>query len=206
VRRQKEREQASNTSNMSRQGLTQAISRSGRGRVRATAAAVTGVFAMTEPFEEAVDLVGAQALSRALAPSDGQERVIRWEPTFVLMAMTPQYALTRLRMVLDLGSSYGVAALLLGYWRSGSAVLVWPGGQVCAPGPGLGRAMHEVWLGDMDAARAVEQLIRIAQRERGPSRPSGSPAWQARDGSTTNPSTTYCQAARRRWLAADPLR
>jgi transposase len=41
----------------------------------------------------------------------------------------------------------------------------------------LGRVMHEVWLGDMGAARAVEQLVRIARRERGPSGPSGSPAW-----------------------------
>jgi hypothetical protein len=57
--------------------------------------------------------VEREALTRALAPSDGQERVTHWEPTFVLMAMTSWYALTRLRTVLDLGSGYGVAAVLL---------------------------------------------------------------------------------------------
>jgi hypothetical protein len=66
---------------------------------------------VAESFDEAVDLV---ELAPALAASDGQERVTHWELTFVLMAMTSRYALTRLRMVLDHGPGYGVTAVLLG--------------------------------------------------------------------------------------------
>jgi hypothetical protein len=41
--------------------------------------------------------------------------VTHWEPTFVLMAMAARRSMTRLRMVLDLRSGCGVAAVLLGY-------------------------------------------------------------------------------------------
>ena len=48
---------------------------------------------VTESFDEAVDLVEREALTRALAASDGQERGTHWEPTFVRVAMTSRYAL-----------------------------------------------------------------------------------------------------------------
>jgi hypothetical protein len=81
----------------------------------------------------------------------------------------------RLETVLDLGSGYGIAAIVAGYWREGSTVSVRSNGQVFAPGWRLGRVMHQQWMGTLDAASAVEGLTRMARREIDHPAPPGSP-------------------------------
>jgi hypothetical protein len=129
---------------------------------------------VTASVDAALDVLEGEALMRALVHPRHDR--IRWTPTLVLMATTMfRHQVTRLETVLDLGSGYGVAAILAGYWREGSTVSVQSNGQVSAPGPGLGRVMHQQWMGTMDAVSAVEQLTRIARREIGHPAPPGSP-------------------------------
>ena len=71
-----------------------------------------------DSLDEALDLLEMQALARALPPSQ-PTRPERWIPTYILIAMTSRYDLTRLQVVLELGAGYGVAGLLLGHWRPG---------------------------------------------------------------------------------------
>jgi hypothetical protein len=129
---------------------------------------------VTASVDAALDVLEGEALMRALVHPRHDR--LRWTPTLVLMATTMfRHDRTRLETVLDLGSGYGVAAILAGYWREGSTVAVRSNGQVSAPGRGLGRVMHQQWMGTMDAASAVERLTRMARREIGHPAPPGSP-------------------------------
>ena len=118
---------------------------------------------VTGSFDDALEVLKREALMRALVRS--RQKRTRWTPTMVLAASTCPHRRERLETVLDLGSGYGVAAIVAGRWRAGSTVHVWSTGQVSAPGPGLGRVMHQAWLGTTNAARALEQLTDIARRE-----------------------------------------
>lgn len=97
---------------------------------------------VTEALDDAVNVLESEALLRALVRLTLDE--IRWTPTLVLITLRPRHELTRLQAVLDLGSGYGVAAMLWGNWRAGSTVMVRTDGQVCAPRHGPGRVMHDV--------------------------------------------------------------
>jgi hypothetical protein len=117
-----------------------------------------------DSLDEALDLLEMQALARALPPSE-PTRPERWSPTYILIAMTSRYDLTRLQVVLELGAGYGVAGLLLGHWRSGVTVSVQTDGRACPVSPGLSTLMRGVPLGGMDAARAASLLSSIGKHE-----------------------------------------
>jgi hypothetical protein len=89
-----------------------------------------------ESLDDALYLLEMQALARALQPFE-RKRAERWIPTYILIAMTSRYDLTRLQVVLELGAGYGVAGLLLGHWWPGVTVSVQADGRAGPASPGL---------------------------------------------------------------------
>jgi DNA-binding SARP family transcriptional activator len=111
-----------------------------------------------DTLDSALDVLEAESVARAAHPPTDHTM-----PVLVLVARIAGDN-ARLQAVLDNGSDFGISALLLGQWRSGSTVHVRRDGTVTATGPGPCAALRGTRLLtlDRDAAGRLVELFHDA--------------------------------------------
>jgi DNA-binding SARP family transcriptional activator len=134
-----------------------------------------------DTLNDALEVLESEAVARAAHPPTGHAA-----PLLVLVArVTGDNAednaegSARLQAVLDNGSEFGITALLLGQWRSGSTLHVQRDGTVTATGPGPCAALRGTRLLTLDrdaAGRIVELLHDAAADTAAPGRSSSDPS------------------------------
>ncbi|MFC3898005.1 BTAD domain-containing putative transcriptional regulator [Lentzea rhizosphaerae] len=118
-------------------------------------------------LDAALDEMEALLLTRARQALDG---LLRASDAVVLVARSVGHTERRLQAVLDNGSAFGLAGILLGQWRPGATVVVRVDGTVSATSPGLGDELSGARLFNLPAADAADLLavLREAEVRRGP--------------------------------------
>ena len=95
-----------------------------------------------------------------------EETEFQTTPTSLVLLGSPEpHAERRLQAVLDNGSTFGVAGVLLGQWRPGATVLVRHDGTVSATSPGLGDGLTGTRLFTLPATDATELLAVLRDAE-----------------------------------------
>ncbi|GAA2535821.1 MULTISPECIES: BTAD domain-containing putative transcriptional regulator [Pseudonocardia] len=102
-----------------------------------------------DTLDGALDVLESESVARAAHPPTDHTM-----PVLVLVARIAGDN-ARLQAVLDNGSDFGISALLLGQWRSGSTVHVRRDGTVTATGPGPCAALRGTRLLTLDRDAAV---------------------------------------------------
>ncbi len=124
---------------------------------------------ITDTLEDAITEMEAALLTRTRSLAEAPERATT-PPSLVLLARPDRHAEGRLQAVLDIGSTLGLAGILLGQWRPGTTALVRADGTIGATSPGPGEALAQTRLFTLPAADATALLATLhdAERSAGP--------------------------------------
>lgn len=119
---------------------------------------------VVDSFDDALDEMEAELVTRTRHRVD--ETTPRSPPgTLVLLGSPAAYAERRLQAVLDNGSSFGMAGILLGQWSPGATVRVRLDGTVSATSSGLGDSLTGARLFTLPVADATELLTVLRDTE-----------------------------------------
>ncbi|MCT9080469.1 hypothetical protein [Streptomyces fulvoviolaceus] len=166
---------------------------------------------VVDDLDAALDTMEAELLTRTGTDPDATHGTRPFAGDLLVLVATPApHADRRLQAVLDNGSTFGLASILIGQWRPGDTVRIRPDGAVAATSPSVADTLAGARLFTLPAtdAQALLGLLHDAEPARQPraQRPPATslPASDLRDLGTEAPAPRPTSTRTRRRLAHGP--